>query len=227
MVTVEIGDFLPMVPINSVVSDFKQLNNIPIRSEGTRTIFIRDIGSVEDGADLQTGYALVNGHRTVYIPVTKRADASTLAVVQAVKANLYRFQSVLPDDIQVSYQFDQSPYVTRAINGLFFRRGARRDTHRPDDPLVSARLAQRAGRGVEHSARGPGVGDSALGIGSDNQHHDFGWAGFGRRHPGRRSNVARRVNGVTGAQCLHYLVGRHVVGTQLTGICIDDDGALA
>jgi len=117
---VEIGDFLPMVPINSVVSDFKQLNNIPIRSEGTRTIFIRDIGSVEDGADLQTGYALVNGHRTVYIPVTKRADASTLAVVQAVKANLYRFQSVLPDDIQVSYQFDQSPYVTRAINGLFF-----------------------------------------------------------------------------------------------------------
>jgi multidrug efflux pump subunit AcrB len=117
---VEIGDFLPMVPINSVVSDFKQLNNIPIRSQGTRTIFIRDIGSVEDGADIQTGYALVNGHRTVYVPITKRADASTLAVVEAVKANLSRFQSVLPDDIKVSYQFDQSPYVTRAINGLFF-----------------------------------------------------------------------------------------------------------
>src|SRR6516162_4702142 len=117
---VEIGDFLPMVPINSVVSDFKQLNNIPIRSQGTRTIFIRDIGSVEDGADIQTGYALVNGHRTVYIPITKRADASTLAVVQAVKDNLSRFQSVLPDNIQVSYQFDQSPYVTRAIDGLFF-----------------------------------------------------------------------------------------------------------
>ncbi len=117
---VEIGDFLPMVPINSVVSDFKQLDNIPIRSLGTRTIFIRDIGTVEDGADIQTGYALVNGHRTVYIPVTKRADASTLTVVQAVKANLSRFQAVLPDDIEVSYQFDQSPYVTRAINGLFF-----------------------------------------------------------------------------------------------------------
>jgi multidrug efflux pump subunit AcrB len=117
---VRIGDFLPMVPTNSVVSDFKELNNIPIRSQGTRTIFVRDIGSVEDGADIQTGYALVNGHRTVYIPITKRADASTLAVVQAVKANLPRFQSVLPDDIEVSYQFDQSPYVTRAIGGLFF-----------------------------------------------------------------------------------------------------------
>jgi multidrug efflux pump subunit AcrB len=117
---VGIGDILPMVPINSVVSNFKELNNIPIRSQGTRTIFIRDIGSVEDGADIQTGYALVDGHRTVYIPITKRADASTLAVVQAIKANLPRFQSVLPDDIQISYQFDQSPYVTRAIGGLFF-----------------------------------------------------------------------------------------------------------
>src|ERR1700686_671514 len=117
---VRIGDLLPMVPVNSVVGDFKGLNNIPIRSQGTQTIFIRDIGSVEDGADIQTGYALVNGHRTVYIPITKRADASTLAVVQAIKANLPRFQSVLPDDMEVSYQFDQSPYVTRAIGGLFF-----------------------------------------------------------------------------------------------------------
>src|SRR5712672_48803 len=113
---VRIGDLMPMVPVNSVVGDFKGLNNIPIRSHGTQTIFIRDVGSVEDGADIQTGYALVNGRRTVYIPVTKRADASTL---QAVKANLPRFQSVLPDDVEVSYQFDQSPYVTRAIQGLF------------------------------------------------------------------------------------------------------------
>src|ERR1700716_2186197 len=116
---VRIGNLMPMVPVNSVVGDFKGLNNIPIRSHGTQTIFIRDVGSVEDGADIQTGYALVDGRRTVYIPVTKRADASTLAVVQAVKANLPRFQSVLPDDVEVSYQFDQSPYVTRAIQGLF------------------------------------------------------------------------------------------------------------
>src|SRR3979411_404554 len=116
---VRIGNLMPMVPTNSLVSDFKELNNIPVRSHGTQTVFIRDVGSVEDGADIQTGYALVDGRRTVYIPVTKRADASTLAVVQAVKANLPRFQSVLPDDVEVSYQFDQSPYVTRAIQGLF------------------------------------------------------------------------------------------------------------
>src|SRR5258706_14646641 len=85
---VRIGDLWPMVPVNSVVGDFKGLNNIPIRSQGTRTIFIRDVGSVEDVADIQTCYGLVDGLRTVYIPVTKRADASTLAVVQAVKSDL-------------------------------------------------------------------------------------------------------------------------------------------
>ncbi len=115
---VRIGDLMPMVPVNSVVSDIKELNNIPVRSRGTQTIFLRDIGSVEDSADIQTGYALVDGRRTVYIPVTKRADASTLAVVGLVRENLPRFQSVLPEDIEVTYQFDQSPYVRRAIDGL-------------------------------------------------------------------------------------------------------------
>jgi hypothetical protein len=47
-----------MVPVNSVVGDFKGLNDIPVRSQGTQTIFIRDVGSLEDGADIQTGYAL-------------------------------------------------------------------------------------------------------------------------------------------------------------------------
>ncbi len=189
---VRIGDLMPMVPVNSVVGDFKGQSNIPIRSQGTQTIFIRDVGSIEDGADIQTGYALVDGRRTVYIPVTKRADASTLAVVQAVKANLPRFQSVLPDDIEVSYQFDQSPYVTRAIQGLFVGRRFRRGAHRSHGAPVSAGLAQFARRGLEHSARDPGGGDGALGIGSDDQHHDLGRVGVGCRHPSRRGDSHHR-----------------------------------
>jgi multidrug efflux pump subunit AcrB len=66
---IRIGDLWPMVAVNSAVGNIKDLSNIPIRSQGMQTIFIRDVGSVEDGADIQTGYALVGGHRTVYIPV--------------------------------------------------------------------------------------------------------------------------------------------------------------
>src|SRR6202521_1737684 len=115
---VRFGNMIPMVPVNSVVTDIRRLGDVPIRAQGTRTIFIRDIGFAEDSADIETGYALVNGRRTVYIPVTKRADASTLSVVRLVKESLPKFQAVLPAGVKVSYEFDQSPYVTRAILGL-------------------------------------------------------------------------------------------------------------
>ena len=115
---VRIGDSIPMVPTNAVVSDVHELLNVPLRMARLETVFLRDVATVEDGADIQTGYALVDGRRTVFIPVTKRADASTLAVVDLVKSSLAKFQSVLPADVSVSYRFDESPHVTRAIGGL-------------------------------------------------------------------------------------------------------------
>ncbi len=115
---VMLGDEYPMVPLNSVVKNVKDLEAVPIRTGTYPTVFVRDVATVQDTSDIVTSYALVNGRRTVYIPVTKRADASTLSVVSLVKKNLPKFQSVLPDDVKVSYEFDQSPYVTRAIAGL-------------------------------------------------------------------------------------------------------------
>jgi len=108
----------PMVPLNSVAYKIKDLEGVPIRTGVFPTVFVRDVGQVVDGSDIVTSYALVNGRRTVYIPVTKRSTASTLSVVNLVKANLPKFQSVLPADVKVSYEFDQSPYVTRAIGVL-------------------------------------------------------------------------------------------------------------
>jgi multidrug efflux pump subunit AcrB len=113
-----IGERYPMVPLNSVVKDIRDLEKVPIRTGTFPAVFLGDVGEVSDASDIVTCYALVNGRRTVYIPVTKRADASTLSVVGLVRSNLSRFQSVLPGDIKVSYEFDQSPYVTRAIASL-------------------------------------------------------------------------------------------------------------
>src|SRR2546428_502882 len=108
----------PMVPLNSVVKNIKDLESVPIRTGTYPAVFLRDIGEVKDASDIITCYALVNGRRTVYIPVTKRADASTLSVVNRVQANIPKFQSVVPADVNVRYEFDQSPYVTGAIAGL-------------------------------------------------------------------------------------------------------------
>jgi multidrug efflux pump subunit AcrB len=108
----------PMVPVNSVVTNPLELNTIVLRNAGGRSVYLRDVGKVEVASDIATGYGLVNGRRSVYILVTKRADASTLSVVNEVKANLPKMQAVLPDDIGVRFEFDQSPYITRALWGL-------------------------------------------------------------------------------------------------------------
>jgi multidrug efflux pump subunit AcrB len=109
----------PMVPVNSVVgADIKELEKIPVRLGTDPTVYVGDIGYVVDDADIPTGYGLVNGKRSVYILVTKRADASTLSVVNEVKAKLPEMQAVAGQDIKVQFRFDQSPYVTRAIQGV-------------------------------------------------------------------------------------------------------------
>jgi multidrug efflux pump subunit AcrB len=113
-----IEDKYPLVSLNSTVRDIQDLAAVPIRTGVYPTIFLRDVAKVEDSSDIVTCYALVNGRRTVYIPLIKRAEASTLSVVDTVKRNIPFFQSFLPEGIKVSFGFDQSPYVTHSINSL-------------------------------------------------------------------------------------------------------------
>jgi multidrug efflux pump subunit AcrB len=116
--SVNVGDSTRISPVNSVVSSIDDLLTLPIRTGAGPTVFVRDVGTVSDSTDIPTAYALVNGRRAVYIPVTKRPNASTLTVVGEVKANLARFQSLVPDDITVSYELDQSGNVTAALQSV-------------------------------------------------------------------------------------------------------------
>ncbi len=127
-----VGDNYPMVPTNAMVKDIRELGNIPIKVGATgggssggaatigaaSTVYLRDIGTIDDATDITTGYSLVNGRRAVYILATKRADASTISVIDEIKKAMPKFRAEVPSDINVSFEFDQSPHVTRAINSL-------------------------------------------------------------------------------------------------------------
>lgn len=115
---IRMGDQNFITPQNSIVENYKELEKIPIKPTVGASIYVRDIASVDNGADITNGYALINGKRSVYIPVTKRADASTWEVVQRVKKALPDMQAAIPQDIKVSYEFDQSGYVINALKNL-------------------------------------------------------------------------------------------------------------
>lgn len=108
----------PIVPTNAIVTNIKDLEAIPLRRTDKGAVFIRDVAAVSDSADVTTSYALANGIRTVYLPVTKRTEASTLEVVKTVRAAIPEFQKLLPDGIKVSFEFDQTPVVNRTIRDL-------------------------------------------------------------------------------------------------------------
>jgi multidrug efflux pump subunit AcrB len=113
---VQIKDQLTVVPSNTMVADPQQLRNVPLKLG--ENVYVRDVGTVADATDIPVGYALVNGRKSVYLPVVKQASASTLTVVNAVKENLARFQAAMPDDVTVTYEFDESPIVYRAIESV-------------------------------------------------------------------------------------------------------------
>src|SRR5215470_6858463 len=98
--------------------NLNELLATPIRPVSGTTVYLRDLGTIENGTDIITAYAHVNGKRTVYIPVTKRADASTLAVINRVKAAIPTFKNAIPEDVDVRLEFDQSGYVSAAIRNL-------------------------------------------------------------------------------------------------------------
>ncbi|GAB3997467.1 efflux RND transporter permease subunit [Spirosoma daeguense] len=115
---IRIGEKTLMTPVNSLVKRPEDFLNIPIRIGSGPTVFVRDVGTVEDGADVTVSYALVNGRRAVYIPVVKKSDASTLDVVNNIRKAMPELQAAVPEDVKISYEFDQSVYVTNALKSL-------------------------------------------------------------------------------------------------------------
>lgn len=114
-----IGDLTRIASTNAVVGgNLQELANAPVRLGSGPAVFLRDVAVVENGTDIVTGYAHVNGKRTVYMQVTKRSDASTVDVITRVKAALPAMRAAAPEDVSITLEFDQSRYVTQALRGL-------------------------------------------------------------------------------------------------------------
>src|SRR6476661_8373932 len=117
--TVGTGDLMRIASTNGTLGGkLDELLETPIRLGSGPSVYLRDIGSVESGTDIVVGYAHVNGKRTVYIPVTKRSDASTLAVIQRVKEALPSMKAAAPQDVDIRLEFDQSRVVVNSIKNL-------------------------------------------------------------------------------------------------------------
>jgi multidrug efflux pump subunit AcrB len=106
------------VLVNGSAPSVKELGNIPIRTVRGTTVFLRDVADVRDGFAPQTSIVHANGVRAVVMPILKSAGASTLDVVERVRAALPSVEATLPKGIRVSPLFDQSVFVRAAVRGV-------------------------------------------------------------------------------------------------------------
>ncbi len=116
--TAKIGDRDYQVKLNSSPRVLSELNDMPLRVVNGATVYLKDVAQVRDGYSVQTSLVRTNGSRGALLTVLRSGKASTLEVVNNVKAALPKILAGLPEALKVRQLFDQSLFVRAAINGV-------------------------------------------------------------------------------------------------------------
>jgi multidrug efflux pump subunit AcrB len=106
------------VRLNSSPDVVEQLNDMPIKEINGAMVYIRDVAQVRDGAGVQTNIVRQNGAHGVYLTLLKTGQASTLAVVNQVKALLTQVKATVAPGLDIQYLADQSLFVRASITGV-------------------------------------------------------------------------------------------------------------
>ena len=111
-----VKDSMPVVANNATLVDIQRMGDIPVKVG--LNVYLRDIATIQDDTDITYGYALVNGKKSVYLPIIKKDTGSTLTVVADVHKSMQLFRDAVPKDVSVNFEFDESPTVVAAVESV-------------------------------------------------------------------------------------------------------------
>ena len=113
--TVKIGNREYNVEINGTPDRASGFNELPVKVAGRTPVMLGDVAPVTYSHQVQTNVVRVDGKRATYLAIVKHAAASTLAVVNAVKAAIPDVLATAPKGLRVKLTFDQSTFVREAL----------------------------------------------------------------------------------------------------------------
>ncbi|WP_435011991.1 efflux RND transporter permease subunit (plasmid) [Tundrisphaera lichenicola] len=111
-----VKDSMPIVANNATIGDIQKLGEIPLKLG--ENVYLRDVAAISDDTDITYGYALVNGKKSVYLPIIKKDTGSTLTVVADIRKAMPLFRDAVPKDVKVNFEFDESPTVVAAVESV-------------------------------------------------------------------------------------------------------------
>src|ERR1700674_415975 len=116
--SIKIGNREYRVELNGRPDQVANFNHLPIKMVNGTPVMLGDVAPVTDSHQVQTNIARIDGHRGTYIPLFKHASASTLSVVDQVKAMLPLIVETAPKGMKIKLAFDQSVFVRGALWGV-------------------------------------------------------------------------------------------------------------
>jgi len=116
--TAKIGAKEYNVQMNGSTDTVAALNNLPIKTIDGGVVYVRDVAHVIDGYAPQTNIVRSDGKRAALLQVEKTGSASTLTIIQQVKAMLPKIAADLPKALVITPLSDQSVFVKSAIMGV-------------------------------------------------------------------------------------------------------------
>ena len=116
--TAKLAETEYLVRVNSSPVLLEDLNNLPVKTVNGATVYIRDVAQVRDGFNVQNNIVRMNGSRGVLLTITRNGQASTLAIVKAVKDALPRILASVTPELKVAALADQSVFVRATIQGV-------------------------------------------------------------------------------------------------------------
>ncbi|MGA9028700.1 MAG: efflux RND transporter permease subunit [Steroidobacteraceae bacterium] len=116
--TEKMGPVEYYVKLNASPTQIEDLNNIPIRTQNGSVVYIRDVAHVRDGYSPQTSMVRLEGRRAVLMTVLKTGYASTIDIINQIKAKLPQIRAALPPELRLAPLGDQSIFVHSAIDGV-------------------------------------------------------------------------------------------------------------
>ncbi|MEX3939378.1 efflux RND transporter permease subunit [Paraburkholderia sp. BR10937] len=116
--TAKIGSREYNVEMNGSTQTVAALNDLPIKTVNGSVVYVRDVAHVIDGYAPQTNIVRADGKRAALLTIEKTGSASTLTIIQQVKAMLPKIAAGLPSALKITPLSDQSVFVKSAISGV-------------------------------------------------------------------------------------------------------------
>jgi len=114
----QIGGTRYDVLLNSSPDTVQAFNEMPVKAVDGATVLLGDVARVHDGYAVQENIVRLNGRRATYLAILKKADASTLAVVEGARDQLPIIKAAAPQGMELKIDFDQSVFVRAAIQNV-------------------------------------------------------------------------------------------------------------